>query len=247
MKFDFEPKKFVDECIVWLKEIAEKSGIRGTVAGISGGIDSAVTAAICKKAFGDNHLALHLDIESSPSDYRNAQVISKQLGIDLVYLNINPAYKTFLNELPAGTNLAVGNIKARMRMVVLYYYSNLENKLVVGTGNKSELMIGYFTKYGDGACDVLPLGSLFKTQVREVARFLDIPEEIIEKPPSAGLWKGQTDEGEIGMSYEELDEILWSIENRETKDIGKKKLRKVKKMIKNSKHKRKLPAVFQYN
>ncbi|MHC1587128.1 MAG: NAD(+) synthase, partial [Candidatus Syntropharchaeia archaeon] len=138
-------------------------------------------------------------------------------------------------------DLASANVKPRLRMTTLYYFANKMNYLVAGTGNKSELSIGYFTKYGDGGVDILPIGHLLKTEVRELAKKLGIPEKIIKKIPSAGLWEGQTDEGEIGMSYESLDRILSSINSiKEGKEVER-----VKEMIKKAKHKRKPPEIFE--
>ena len=130
-------------------------------------------------------------------------------------------------------------------MSVLYYFANSLNYLVVGTGNRSEFQIGYFTKYGDGGCDILPLAGLLKREVRKLAKDLGIPNEIIVRPPSAGLWKGQTDEGEIGLEYDDLDRCLVAIKNGKTKGIEKKSLAKVKSMVRASDHKRKMPPIFK--
>jgi NAD+ synthase len=137
-----------------------------------------------------------------------------------------------------GDRVAVGNLKPRLRMATLYYFANSRNYLVAGTGNKSEIKVGYFTKFGDGGVDILPLGDLLKTQVRELARELGIPEEIIVKPPSAGLWEGQTDEGEMGITYEELDTILTAIESGDTSECNQKVLARVRAMMAASQHKR---------
>jgi NAD+ synthase len=149
-------------------------------------------------------------------------------------------YHHVIKFLPHGDVVAQGNVKARLRMVVIYYYANLYNYLVCGTGNKTERMLGYFTKYGDGACDILPLGDLYKGEVRALAQTLGIPQKIIEKVPNAGLWQGQTDEGEIGYSYEEMDKALCDIEQGTVEtDIAKKLMM----MINRTEHKRRLPKI----
>ena len=136
--------------------------------------------------------------------------IAQKLGIDYKEVGIDNILNEYLSLNRIGDNkLAIGNLKARIRMSIIYYYANTYNLMVCGTGNKSELLIGYFTKYGDGACDMEPIGDLYKTEVFELARHLNVPEEIICKPPRAGLWNNQTDEDEIGMSYEILDQILY--------------------------------------
>ena len=145
--------------------------------------------------------------------------------------------------MPKASNLAKANLKPRLRMLVLYYFANKLNYLVCGTGNKSEIMAGYFTKHGDGATDILPIGDLLKKEVRKLAKELGIPEHIITKPPTAGLWPGQTDEGEMGITYPELDDILERLENKRKQVLPKKKVDKVKEMIKSSEHKRQGPKI----
>ncbi|MEW5760546.1 MAG: NAD(+) synthase, partial [Candidatus Thermoplasmatota archaeon] len=145
---------------------------------------------------------------------------------------------------------SIGNLKARIRMLLLYAYANSKNLIVVGTGNKTELLCGYFTKFGDGGADILPIGDLYKTQVREMARFLEIPEKIINKVPSAGLWKGQTDEDELGIKYEKLDKILYGIELGLDKneisnkvELPIKEVERIMNMVELTKHKRKFPLI----
>lgn len=160
-----------------------------------------------------------------------------------------------LEVLPLGNKLASANLKPRLRMLTLYYYANNLNYLVAGTGNKSELMVGYFTKYGDGGVDILPIGGLVKAKVRELAGELGIPKEIIDKPPSAGLWDGQTDEEEIGITYEDLDKGILALEsgspgtgmtkNQAHMVIDSHILSKVENLIKVSAHKRTLPQIFE--
>ena len=136
--------------------------------------------------------------------------IAQKLGIDYKEIAIDSILNEYLSMTQLEEDeLSIGNLKARIRMTIIYYYANAKNYLVSGTGNKSEILIGYFTKYGDGACDIEPIGDLYKNDVYELAKFLNVPQEIVEKPPRAGLWNNQTDEEEIGMSYDLIDQILY--------------------------------------
>lgn len=226
----------------WLRNKVEEAGAKGLVLGISGGLDSSITAVLVKRAVGDNHLALILPCHSSPVDLEHANLLAQTFALKTETVDLTPVYDLLLTILPPGTPMARANLKPRLRMLTLYYYANTFNYLVVGTGNKSELQVGYFTKYGDGGVDLLPIGNLYKTQLREFARYLGIPLEIIEKPPSAGLWEGQTDEGEMGITYSELDSILKALEKGEADDSSPLVL-KVKGMVKSSAHKRALPPI----
>lgn len=226
----------------WLRGKVEEAGAKGLVLGISGGLDSSIVAVLVKKAVGDNHLALILPCHSSPVDLEHANLIAQTFALKTETVDLTPVYDLLLTILPPGTPMARANLKPRLRMLTLYYYANTLNYLVVGTGNKSELQVGYFTKYGDGGVDLLPIGNLYKTQLREFAHYLGIPREIIEKPPSAGLWEGQTDEGEMGITYSELDSILEALENGKADDSSPLVL-KVKGMVKSSAHKRALPPI----
>lgn len=151
---------------------------------------------------------------------------------------LGPVFDVLLSILPANGMVPVANLKPRLRMMTLYYYSNRLDYLVVGSGNKSELMTGYFTKYGDGAVDVLPLGGLLKTEVRELGRQLGVPEEIMAKPPSAGLWSGQTDEGELNITYDELDRALGMVESGQKGEGDHAVVARVREMVSQSQHKR---------
>jgi NAD+ synthase len=232
--------KIIDQIVEWLKDQLNESGTQGFVLGLSGGLDSAVCAALMRKAT-DNCLGLILPIESDVKDLDDAANIANFLNFKTQYIDLTAAYDTLLKLLPGGDRVALGNIKARLRMVVLYYHANLHNYLVCGTGNKTEISLGYFTKHGDGACDVLPIGDLYKGEVRELARVLNIPEYIIKKTPSAGLWSGQTDEKEIGFSYEEIDKALRKIEGG---DIDDETTRKLSEVITKTAHKREKPKIF---
>lgn len=229
----------VDKIVQWLKGELVATATKGFVIGISGGLDSSVCAALMKKAT-DNCLGLILPIESDVRDIDDASEMASLINLKTEYIDLTPVYQHLVKFLPGTNVIAKGNVKARLRMVVIYYYANCNEYLVCGTGNKTEFSLGYFTKYGDGACDVLPLGDLYKHEVRELARTLGISQKIIEKVPSAGLWQGQTDEGEIGCSYDEMDRVLHEIEKgRIEGDVAQK----LKSMMEQSEHKRKLPKI----
>jgi NAD+ synthase len=231
----------------------EASGRKGLVLGLSGGIDSAVVAKLCADAVGPKRvLALGLPDGKSGEDMQDAMGWAEELGITFRSVDIGPFVAVFEDRLkPAKQDrLARGNLRARVRMIVLYFVANTEDRLVVGTGNKSESLTGYFSKFGDGGVDFLPIGDLYKTQVRAMARHLGLPARIINKTPTAGLWAGQTDEGELGLSYDELDRILLGIElQMEPEVIAEKagvplvRVRHVEQLVTTSVHKRKTPLV----
>jgi NAD+ synthase len=229
-----------NDIVKWIKIRVKKAGAEGLVLGLSGGIDSAVVAALCKLAFPEDTLGLIMPCESQSEDEFFAKKTAKSLKIRTKTLVLDGVYKAFRNILPENKNLKhSGNIKARLRMASLYYYAGINNYLVAGTGNKTEISLGYFTKWGDGACDILPIGDLYKNEVKKLAAELGIPQDIIDRKPSAGLWKGQTDEGEIGISYIDMDNYLSSIAgNNKPFKKEKVKIDKLKQMIKFSEHKR---------
>ncbi len=238
--------KLKERIIAWIKREVKKTGRNGGVFGLSGGLDSAVIGVLCKEALGDNALALILPCDSRKEDVDHARLVAERFQIQNVTIDLTRVYKNFLSIMPEANQVAEANLKPRLRMVALYYYANNLNYLVVGTGNKSEISTGYFTKFGDGACDLLPLGGLYKTEVQKLAWRLGIPDEIIKKPPSAGLWEGQTDEGEMGISYEKLDKILAGLEHgKHLKGVPKGAAAKVKIRMKCSAHKQRLPKIFK--
>ncbi|MDI6735372.1 MAG: NAD+ synthase [bacterium] len=243
--------KLVDDIANWIRIQVEQSGAEGVVLGLSGGVDSSVVAALSKKAVGERVLGLIMPCGSSPIDEENALLVASQLGIKTQRINLEAVCRGLLEVLPPGTGvppgnkLALANLKPRLRMITLYYYANNLNYLVSGTGNKSEIMVGYFTKYGDGGVDILPVGGIVKSQVRDLAKELGIPKEIIDKPPSAGLWQGQTDEEELCITYAELDKTILALESKMTEDIDAHILSKVENLIKVSAHKRALPKIFE--
>ncbi|MFN3383986.1 MAG: NAD+ synthase [Archaeoglobaceae archaeon] len=236
-------KAIVDRISQFIREIVESSQATGVVLGLSGGVDSAVVAFLCVKALGKERVLANIMPEkgvTSEKDLEDALQIAKMLGIEHNIIEISPFVRLFLQTLGEDNN-AVINLKPRIRMVINYFFANKLRRLVVGTGNKSEIMIGYFTKYGDGGVDLHPIGDLYKTEVFEIAKFLGLPENVIRKKPTAGLYVGQTDEAEIGMSYAELDEILKLIESGVRRED--EKFMRVLSLIKASEHKRKLPPI----
>jgi NAD+ synthase len=203
-----------DRLVEWLQEEVRAAGCRGLVFGLSGGIDSSVVAVLAKRAFREEHLGLIMPIHSDPGDKGDALLLVEQFHLKYRDIDLSAVFDAMLNALGespgsvAPADLPINNMKPRLRMATLYCHAARQRYLVAGTGNRSELTIGYFTKYGDGGVDLLPLGHLVKHEVRDLAEHLGVPRSIIEKPPSAGMWKGQTDEAELGFSYEELDRYL---------------------------------------
>ena len=228
----------------WMQKQADDAGADGLVVGLSGGLDSAVTAILCKKAFPEKSLALIMPC-GSRQDMADAKEFAKRIGIDCREVALDRVHEEMLAAIKeSGDRIAEGNLKARLRMCALYFFANARNYLVVGTGTRSELGLGYFTKYGDGAADLLPLAGLLKTEIKELAKTLDVPENIIAKKPSAGLWKGQTDEKELGMSYAQIDYALERIAAGKESEIDAEVLEKIRKRISASEHKRGLPRQF---
>ena len=184
------------------------------VVGMSGGIDSSVAAVLCQRAYPEATLGVIMPCHSDMMDREHADLVAAKFHIPVEVVVLDDVFAALVRVLPgkgydaATKKLAEANIKPRLRMVTLYYFANRLNYLVVGAGNRAELSVGYFTKYGDGGVDLLPLGNLVKSQVRDLATHLGIPREIVDKPPSAGLWSGQTDETEMGLTYSELDRYL---------------------------------------
>ena len=219
--------KSSQEITEWLRERATAAGARGLVVGLSGGIDSAVVVRLCQMAIPGQVLGVIMPCHSDPQDETDARLVADHFGVPVARVDLEQPYEQFigilrgaLSSLPAEMSaggapsgdikarVPVANVKPRMRMATLYFIANSLNYLVVGTGNRSELTIGYFTKYGDGGVDVLPIGSLLKSEVRKLARELGVPQPIIDKAPSAGLWMGQTDEEEMGFTYADLERYL---------------------------------------
>jgi len=235
------PERMVYEIAVWLKEQMDLANAKGYVVGLSGGVDSAVAAALAVKGVGvDRVLGLIMPIESDM--VADGEKVAKSLHISWYTHNLSLAYNRFLDGVGRMSNRReiTGNLKARLRMCDLYYVANIMNYLVLGTGNRSEIEMGYFTKYGDGGVDVLPLGGLYKDQVYRLARVLDIPQEVIDRPPSAGLWPGQTDEEEMGVTYEDIECFLSGAGDANTPEQNIK----MGLMQKRSEHKRRMPPIW---
>jgi NAD+ synthase len=228
----------IDDITHWIRHQVTMAGAGGAVLAMSGGLDSSVAAALCKHALCDAVRGLILPCHSDPSDEAHALMVAEQFDITTYKVDLGPVFDLLKTTLQAGNRLPLGNLKARLRMIVVYYYSSELGYLVVGSGNKSEFMTGYFTKHGDGAVDLLPLGGLLKTQVYELARGLGMPHEILDKPPSAGLWEGQTDEGEMGITYEELDRAILALQGSQSENLGDEALDRVRQMVSKSHHKR---------
>lgn len=210
-----DAKCVADQLIDWIQTRVLAANCRGTVLGLSGGIDSAVVAALCRRALKDTTMGVIMPCHSMPQDEEDARLVAASLGLETARVDLTGTYDCLMAAIEQATGnqptrLAQANTKARLRMTALYAVAATRTALVVGTGNRSELTIGYFTKHGDSGVDLLPIGGLVKTQVFELAAHLGIPEKIIRKAPSAGLWEGQTDEQEMGFTYASLDRYILS-------------------------------------
>lgn len=228
----------------WILSKVKEAGAKGVVVGMSGGVDSSVVAVLAKRSLGKNVIGLVLPCDSRPGDARKADSVAKKFRIRTIRINLSKVLDSLKNSLPQADRKTLGNLKSRLRMAVLYYFANKYRYLVLGTSNKSELRIGYVTKYGDSAVDLEPIGDLYKTRVIELAKHLRIPEKILESEPTAGLWEGQTDREEIGVDYGKLDGILETMDGRlKPESLDPRVVGKVKKMVKKSEHKRQKPEV----
>jgi NAD+ synthase len=246
-----------DEIAAWLRERVVAAGAQGLVVGLSGGIDSAVVAGLAQQAVGEQAIGLILPCHSDPQDETDARLVADHVGMAAVTLDLAPAFDLLASGLqgalaqiaarqprlaPAAhadvkAQMPVVNIKPRLRMAALYFVANSLNCLVAGTGNRCELAIGYFTKYGDGGVDVLPLGDLTKSEVRALAVDLRVPEAILRKPPSAGLWPGQTDEAEMGFTYEDMEKYL----RDGPEGVAPALALRIERLVRQSEHKRTAP------
>ncbi|MGE5578500.1 MAG: NAD(+) synthase [Bacillota bacterium] len=228
--------------VEWMKERGAEARAKGAIFGVSGGIDSALVLALAKRAWPQNCLGLVLPCHSLQEDVDDALDILKQYECPYRVLDLSDTYETLLRSLPSEgpeecLRLARANLKPRLRMLTLYYHANLLNYMVVGTGNRDEIYVGYSTKYGDGGVDIQPLGALTKGEVRELARYLGVPPRIVGKPPSAGLWEGQTDEEEMGITYRDIDAYL------QGQEVPEEVRLKIERRHRTSEHKRRTPPI----
>jgi len=239
---------------VFINDYVKKSGAEGVVLGLSGGVDSCTTAALSALAIGgDKVLGLILPEEETydARDIGHAKLVAEKFDFKTETVDITPTLKTFYSSIPVydpEDKVCKGNVKARTRMIYIYYYANRLNMLVCGSSDKSETMMGYFTKWGDVAADISPLMDLYKTQVRKLAQHIGVPKEIITKPSSPTLWPGQLAEEELGVKYETLDLILYGLEHfMKTKeiasqlDVKKEQVDEIKRRWLFMEHKRRLP------
>lgn len=243
----------------WMKAQVVAAGARGIVVGLSGGIDSAVVAGLATLAMPGHVVGVMLPCHSDPNDEADAKLAAGHFQVPAIRVDLAPSYDTLLLDLRAAiahlppdqrpvlvhdevdpkARVPVANLKPRLRMTALYFVANSMNYLVAGTGNRSELTIGYFTKYGDGGVDMLPIGRLLKSEVRALAQAMKIPQGIIDKAPSAGLWEGQTDESEMGFSYADLERYLTQGPGGVSPALGMR----IERLQRASDHKRALPPL----
>ncbi|WP_407381471.1 NAD+ synthase [Methanobrevibacter sp.] len=245
-------EKTKDDIVEFVQNKVSEANADGLVVGLSGGIDSTLAAFLACEAVGkENVFGIVMPSTTTPTeDKLHGTTIAQLLGIQFKEIAIDSILNEFLSVTQLEENkLAIGNLKARIRMSIIYFYANSKNYLVSGTGNKSEILIGYFTKHGDGACDIEPIGDLYKTDVYQLARYLEVPQEIIDKPPRAGLWNNQTDEDEIGMTYELLDKILYKLTEKDLDadciaselDIDVDEVNNIINRVNRNQHKSKVP------
>ena len=252
-----EPEETATRLERFLTTHLEETGTRCLVVGMSGGLDSSVTAALCARALGGQRvigITLPEKEMSNEKALEDARSVASKYRIRFMIVDITKVVEACRITLDGKNERGVpwGNVKARLRATVLYYFANTKHGLVVGTGDKSEIMLGYFTKFGDGACDIMPLADLYKTSVRNLAKHLGIPERIRVKASSPELWPGQTAEKELGLSYEKLDRILWGLERwmtpeeiaRET-ELKLTFVRQVRERWLKSEHKRRPPLAMK--
>lgn len=230
-----------EELVQWLQEKVKDARAEGLVFGLSGGIDSAVIAGLVRRAFPDNSLGVIIPCHSDSVDEEHGILVAKSLELETTKVDLSNSFDVLLESMKveSKSKMAISNLKPRLRMTTLYYLAQNNNYLVVGSSNKSEYTVGYFTKHGDSGVDLLPLASFVKSEIRELARHLEIPKIIIEKPPTAGLWANQTDEEEMGFGYDVLDKYIKIGEGPE--EITSK----IDRMYKSSGHKREYPPIFE--
>jgi NAD+ synthase len=242
-----------DRIAAWLRDRCEDAHARGFVFGLSGGVDSALVARLCQMAAPQRVLGVLLPCYSHPQDDEDARLVAATFGIPVARADLSGTFDalseslhhaikglpTHVNVVDIKQQLPEANIKPRLRMTSLYFIANSLNYIVAGTGNRSEITLGYYTKYGDGGVDVLPIGALLKSEVRALARELGVPAQVIDKAPSAGLWMGQTDEAEMGFTYDTLEAYL----NHGPSAVPAEVAKRIEQLRAASEHKRALPPI----
>ncbi|MBS7644405.1 NAD+ synthase [Candidatus Bathyarchaeota archaeon] len=254
---EIDYKKVEEEILGFIRDKVARAKAKGVVVGLSGGVDSSVVAKLCVEALGNHRvIGLLMPTEFTPvQDIVDAKALAESLKIKTYHIPIDPIFEIIIKTLPLKTDnvVALGNIRARTRMIINYYFANCFSYLVAGTGDRSEILIGYFTKYGDGGVDFLPTAHLYKTQVRKLGAYLKLPKNIVEKPSSPQLWKGQKATDEIPVDYPILDLILYGIfdakmphpEIARQLNVPIDLVKKVETLFISSAHKRMLPATVR--
>ena len=251
-KLDLNLKEVHNELVEFLRENFKKAGFSKAVLGLSGGIDSALVAYLLRDALGkENVLAIMMPYKSSnPDSLNHAKLVIEDLKINSKTIEITDMIDAYFKNEKEATSLRMGNKMARERMSILFDYSSKENALVVGTSNKTEIYLGYSTQFGDSACALNPIGDLYKTNIWDLSRYLKIPNELIEKKPSADLWEGQTDEQEMGLTYKEADQVLYRMleENKTVEEIlaegfNKDLVDNIVRRMNRSEYKRRMPLI----
>jgi NAD+ synthase len=252
-------QRTVDEIIRFIKKVVTDAKAQGVVIGLSGGVDSSLAGALCVKALGkEKILGISMPTLFTPKqDVEDASLLAKKWGIRTLLINIQNISEEFVSSLKCNATdhkyrTAIGNIYARVRMIILYYYANISNYLVVGTGDRCEELIGFFTKYGDGGADFLPIAHLYKTEVRKLAKYIGIPEKISNKPSSPQLYPGHKAIDEIPIDYDQLDKALIGLFDyklspkkvHEITTISMDAINKIIKRFETSKHKRSYPPML---
>ena len=251
-KLDLNLKEVHNELVEFLRESFKKAGFSKAVLGLSGGIDSALVAYLLRDALGkENVLAIMMPYKSSnPDSLNHAKLVVEDLGINSKTIEITDMIDAYFKNEKEATSLRMGNKMARERMSILFDYSSKENAFVVGTSNKTEIYLGYSTQFGDSACALNPIGDLYKTNIWDLSRYLKIPNELIEKKPSADLWEGQTDEQEMGLTYKEADQVLYRMleENKKVEEVlaegfNKDLVDNIVRRMNRSEYKRRMPLI----
>jgi NAD+ synthase len=257
---DIDTYKVVEAICEFIRDQVNSTGLNGALISVSGGLDSSVLLSLAVRCLGSrNVFAITMpDRDVTPeSDISDVMQITDTLGVTCEVVEITPIIQVIRELLPldnVSNKVALGNIKARARMVISYNYANVKNLMVLGSSNKTEWLSGYFTKHGDGAVDLMPLADIYKCQIRQIAEYLGIPRSIIMKPPSAGLWQGQTDEEEMGITYDLLDLILYATEIGLSEEeiinnlnISAAIVGGILKRVRANEHKRRLPPILKLN